>query len=559
MQDYSSIRTVFIVFILPVLFAITGILAVLYLDKSLTIDGYIFLDTSQALLDGYGYTGIFAAVYPPLYTLLVSFLGLFVKLEYAAKMITVLSAAGLLSLLPLYSNRTGNSYIPGLVVQVILVSNPSFFLYSTQAESHMLEAFLFVLAIYCLFVYLDRKRQSWFVCFLGISLLACLTRYTSWVLIVAFVIWIVISSAERQKWLRLRQLTVVFLVFYTPWLAYSYFWNGFVISSFRWSILGESMIQNGLMNITTAEWFHFVHFRYSGAFDFILEHPVQVGINYLINVRNILALYLYDFPPLGVFAPATALGVLAVTGNSRSDSKRLYLLLVTLVFTVLAAIAPARWIYFIHLVPLLATMGIQSVYRIANRWNLSVNQRNISGILVVSILLLGGMSYDFNRLKSHYRYHVATGFRIPKTNSPRLKTYVERQLRSYRKNRGIPKGARSMMTLSYAGQIYRAGFKPIFASLPKASPLEVLCFTGLSRQRFQFYETINFPPNISKSRYVPPDYFLVSKNYRWIVNRRKQVKFVDFLKYMSPVKQWKAWNGIELYKIDRESLHCPSG
>lgn len=555
--ELSSDRVLWLLsLIIPILFLFTGLICILTINESLNIDGYLFISTSRGLLEGYGYRGHFGAIYPPLYTVIVSLLGTHLNLITATKLVSLFSATGLLISLPFISKQVTGNYIPGLWVQMLLATNPSFFRDSMQSEAHTLDAFLFVVAVYFGFSYLNQNKRGIPYAFSSSALLAALTRYTSLIIPFAFAIGIVNRKLEKRSWLKAGSVVGGFFLLYSPWLLYNFLKNGYFFSNERWNVIGFSLTFNKIWTVSPLDWFFLKFFQYSSLLDFVIQHPYDVGLNHLINFYKILNLYLYNFSPLGVFSAVVGIGFIVVLLRSLKDSSYIFILILLLGYALIASIATVRWVYFIHLCPILAVIGFSYIRQLLKKNIQYLTTFNLTTFVIGSLILLG-FFYQFEGMISSYKYQLETNFRIPKDHTPRIKKYIEEELAKFKKNiLSSKKSGRKIMTLFSHGQVYRANFIPITMPLPDSSILESLCYENMSKRRLRFVRSLNIPPGLERKQYIPADYALIGHSFRSIIKRRNTINYENYHQYLKPVHEWNKRYGFQLYEIRKEFLPC---
>lgn len=548
--------------VFPLIYLIIALYCIAFIDMSLTFDAYGQVMAGRGILEGYGYVGLFANHIPPLYALLVAGVAPIFGLVTGAKVLTVFSTFGLLLFLPLLVNRIRKTILPGLILQVILISNPIFFTFSLQAENHMLEAFLYLGAVFCAVGFFQDKKLYFPTGFLIFVSLACLTRNTSYVVLFAFLATLIYQKPTRDRvWFTSKIFLAAFLV-YSPWLFYNFFYGEFFHLTNRWKVIGFSFIRNGLMQSDGTEWFTYEMFNYSSFLDFFLQHPLNTILDFIIDFGKILQFTFYNFPPLGTFSILIGIGVFGlVFYSNRTVFLFLLFLMITQVMVVLLPIP--RWIFFTHLFPVLAALGLSFLETFVKSINtLDVSDKLLAGACMV-IFFVGGSLYQYEWMLGGFSDALSVNLRVPSNTSPVEKYDVYQKLRKLanplrKDNDGrirIMAGALS----GYLGPIYQAGFVPIAipaSDLNQETPfINTICYKNMRNDRLRFIKLFNYPPGLRRHRYVPPEYALVETSFLDWVKKNKKIDESRLLNVLEEISYWER-HKLGLFKVKKDKLNC---
>ena len=424
-----------------------------------------------------------------------------------------------------------------------------------QTESHLLDAFFFVAALFFAVKYFGDDTNNYPLGFFVFAVLAGFTRYISLLLIPVFLLIMLIDS-RRSTWRTIRQSALVFGGLFLAWVIYNYVQNGVFLTSIRWNVIGLSFISNGLADYSVAEWLYVEYFHYSGFLDFLSSHPAKFIRNFLLNIGNIASLVLYDFSPLGVFAPAVGIGLIVTILNS-DEVDYCFLLVIFALYCFFVTMTWTKWIYFLHLFSVLAAIGFQSVYKYLLAFRFTTKFRLPGRSMVFVSLILVGLLFQVNARLSLSRDYLSNGFRTSIDGTkPRIKQYVEGELRKFGATLNKPVESYRIGTMTYPGQVYRVGFRPTIAPLPTSSVREVFCYQAMPKGKLRLVTGMSHPLGLGRMSYVPADYLLTDRYFRVFVSRHQTIKPDEFFQYLRDVPEWESKYGVELYKIKKQALDC---
>lgn len=556
-MKYITIKTRQIIpLLLPCLFFLFAMVCLWMFDKSFTMDGYLTINTSRAIRGGYGYTGHFSEVYPPLYAIITSLMSVIFNPINSAKIISVVSASSLLIILPYLSFKIGRTYIPGLYVQLILVFSPNYLQYALTAENYFFGAFLFAWAVYLGINQLTRdKPPSPMSLFVLVTTLAILTRLTAMIIPVVFIATLASKSELKLKRRTVIWLSVTFILACSPWFFYRLLQGKLFYPSLRWNVIGLSFINNGLVEFSTLEWVYIDFFNYESIFDFIFYNPETFGINFLLNTRKTLNLLGNYFSPLGFFSWTSGAGLIYLVINS--DKKvYMYLLLITLAYGLVTSLTITIWFHYLNLCPVLATLGIQWLQNLSRDLVELISLKSIYAEIVLVAILILPLVLQQKQILHKFDNLIRYGFRLPQPTSIQSKIYLENQFDDLRQRLKKSDSSTTIMSTVYLNKVYQAGFEPIMAPPPSRSIQEVLCYKKMSKRRYRAIASMNFPPTKPRSHYVPADYFLVDSPFLNHLSNHPTMSFRKFRPFLKKVDWWVGQHGLMLYKISKNELQC---
>ncbi len=325
-------RRSFIYSFIPLLFLlITGIISLYFHDTFEEFDGIMLVLVGREIFAGKGYGGWTAISWPPLFSVIVGFLDLFIDGFTAGKIVSVLAGTLILLLIPVLARELGLEAPRGiLLVQLAVALNPLFLILSIIVENHQLEALFLVASTILLIKMINHKhdithqldhatfqdawrqsptREAWM---LGITMaLACLTRYTSYVLLPVTLLTLLAiaqtSSTVRHDWQRIaRRIGKLTLLVFTPFLIISLPWyvantleNGWFLASSAHLNIGFAVIEH-----LHRRWWWKTMANYGSLLDIIKHHPVAYLANFIHNILSLPGEFIYL---MGWFLPLTVL------------------------------------------------------------------------------------------------------------------------------------------------------------------------------------------------------------------------------------------------------------
>jgi len=261
-------------------------------------DGVMQLYAGREIVQGAGYNGWPSHFWPPLYPLLVGVLDLFMSGFNAAKTVSIISGFLLLVVVYFFSFEIYGAKKLALLSQVFVVINPLFFISSIQAENHMLDALFFCLSV--LFVLHSKKQNKLYFFFLiGLSVgIACLSRYTSYILLPVIVFFVLYSYDEKIKKILLFVLGVSLIC--SPWWIYNYVENGSPFYTWQYLNVGSGVYSGGF-----AEWWYQAQDGFYSVADILVYYPREYVINIITNIIASVIIVFLSSSALGfVLMPA---------------------------------------------------------------------------------------------------------------------------------------------------------------------------------------------------------------------------------------------------------------
>lgn len=546
-------------FLLPTLFFVYCLNYFYFYGANYSVDGWSLFNSVRAILDGYGYSGNAAMFWPPIYSLLSALLGLPFGAEIGSFLVTVFSSVGILTIIPFLSNKLTDSFVPGLCCQTVLAFNPIFFSKSLQLENHMLDAFFFLLSVMFAVEFINGDQKSFPWKFFLFGALAFLTRYPSFLVITAFWIFGGYFLKNEQTKIHLIKLALYAFGIIFPWLVYNYFWNHNlpIISGRQYDLIGLSFINNEIFKMPVFAWASLHRFSYDGFFDFLLQHPSEFLLNIFLNVLNVGSYIFYHFPFFGIFSFIMTLGLINLILNS-ADDRKLFLIVLLLCSLFIFCFVMDKPIYFLKYAVILNILGFQLVADACNQ--IIMNSLVSPRVVPIGVLLIFAIFQSSLWLGVHQKlWNGEYSFPNYSYRGPNVAKKIQSGLTTLKYRVDNSPDQIKIMNIRYSFQIYHAGFKPIFGLLPKDSPMELFCYSGMTPQRRLFHQSFNFPPRAPVSDFVPPDYLLLDNQFKSYLLFSTLMEFSDLEIYIEPVDWWTekvSQAKIMLFKVRKEKLNC---
>ncbi|WP_416827841.1 ArnT family glycosyltransferase [Ectobacillus polymachus] len=283
MKKFIQLR---IEFVIPILFAIL-IIPLSYFHTSFEEwDGVMQVFAGRAIFSGQSYAGWTSHYWPPLYSLLVGFLQLFMSGFLASKLISLVAGVLLLYVAYKLAIELTQKKVIALLTQLFLVVNPLFLLLSIQAENNMLDSLFFVSSILLLLQSLKVPESKRFIVLGLIAGLAGLSRYTSYTLVPLVALTIFIALDWRKALKPLFWFALSFSIVSLPWWIMNTIQSGSPFATWQYLNIGY-----GVFDLSPLWWWN-LHANYNGIGDIILANPGSYDQHVLYNLWNSLLLLL---------------------------------------------------------------------------------------------------------------------------------------------------------------------------------------------------------------------------------------------------------------------------
>jgi len=269
-------------------------------------DGVMQYYAGQEIFSGYGYDNWASQYWPPLYSVCIGFLSIFIPGFIAGKLISMIAAMLMVYLVFLISKELFEDKRIGLISQTFLILNPLFFNYAFIVENNMLDCLFFILAIYLFFITFKKMNYERFL-LIGIIIgLAGLTRYTSYILLPSFILVLLIQknnfSIERNKIIIFSAIMIIaFILTSAPWWYYNYLINGSPVYTLQYLNIGY-----GIFNLDDTWWWH-TQCNYDSVSSIFLANPILYLKHFLINIKESLICLIEE---MGVLAPFAIVAIL---------------------------------------------------------------------------------------------------------------------------------------------------------------------------------------------------------------------------------------------------------
>lgn len=257
--------------IVPGLLAVILILLAGLHDTFEEWDGVMQLFAGREIWAGLGYRGWPSHFWPPLYAVLVGGLERCIDGFWAGKLISLLSAVGLVWAAGYFVHVQIPDRRVTLFTQLCVATQPTFILLAIQAENHMLDALFFCSAFFVLVAgaHWQRDWRAFMVAGL-LAGLAGLTRYTSYVLVPFGVIVIMVSSVRSRRLWHAIVFGGIFGLVSLPWWAVNTAANGAPLASWQFLNVGSRVV-----GPTVQQWWWQTQAEYASLLDIVIRHPVD--------------------------------------------------------------------------------------------------------------------------------------------------------------------------------------------------------------------------------------------------------------------------------------------
>jgi len=264
--------------IIPLLFAIAAVIVAYFHDTFEEWDGVMQLFAGREIFQGLGYQGWTSHFWPPLYSFLVGLLDLFIDGFWAAKIVSIISGSILLYVVYKFAVfLTSNSKV-GILSQAFLALNPLYFLSTIQAENHMLDSLFFVTGLFLLLRAVENRSTRSFIIVGIIFALACLSRYTSYILLPLALIIVFLSFNLKNAIKMSLAFLLPFLVVSLPWYYVNMVNNGSPLFTWQYMNIGSAVVDSNHFR-----WWWLTQAKYNGIQDIIVSHPIPYLKNFLMN------------------------------------------------------------------------------------------------------------------------------------------------------------------------------------------------------------------------------------------------------------------------------------
>ncbi|MFX1704886.1 glycosyltransferase family 39 protein [Chitinophaga sp. CC14] len=252
-------------------------------------DGAMQYLAGVEIFEGKGYRGMSSHFWPPLFTLLTGiFTWVFQDGFVAAKFISVLSSSVLLLVVYRFVRNFTGGEVPAFLAQLLIAVNPTYFVYSIQAQNAMLDTLFYVSAICFFFEALQSSSYKYLFITGIIAGLAGLTRYTSYALLPAFAILLFFYNRPRTGCLNVLTLLLGFAIVSLPWWIINTLNNGSPLNTWHYLNVGYGLsFRSAPIN---PKWWWHDQTAYHSAWQIIRESPLNYGKHFLYNVMQVFSI-----------------------------------------------------------------------------------------------------------------------------------------------------------------------------------------------------------------------------------------------------------------------------
>lgn len=239
--------SIFIGLLLPLLFFTEGLWILKREPLTTEFDGIMQFYAAANIFKGTGYVGWASHFWPPLFGTLMAAFQNFIDPLVAGKMISLISAVLILVLIYYFVQRATHSRSFGVLCQMAILANSTFFASALEAENHMLDSLFYVAAV-SLAIHQRPRTVPWMETFLlgVLSGFAGLTRYTSYSL-VPVVLMIIFWGEEghRKRWLKMGLYIFCFFMINLPWYLFNLNHNGSPLHTWQYLNIGSHIFPLG--------------------------------------------------------------------------------------------------------------------------------------------------------------------------------------------------------------------------------------------------------------------------------------------------------------------------
>lgn len=342
-------------------------------------DGIMQYYASQEIFSGYGYDNWASQYWPPLFSLIIGFLSLFIPEFIAGKLISILAATLIIYLVFSISKELFDDKRIGLISQIFLILNPLFFNFAFIAENNMLETLFFILAIYLFFVTFKKMNYKRFF-LIGIVIgLAGLTRYTSYILLPSFILILLIQrynlSIEKNKIIVFSTIMIIaFILISAPWWYYNYLINGSPLYTLQYLNVGY-----GFFNLDDKLWWYTQN-DYNNVASIFFTNPILYLKHFLINIKDFLS---YLIEGMGTLIPFAIIAI----PTSFFVIKSQYKWTLILTFSLFLLLVCQAFIYQEVLLSWVIILTIPSIFVFLNILKRIKNKKFKCAFSIVTILI----------------------------------------------------------------------------------------------------------------------------------------------------------------------------
>lgn len=541
----------YVVFVLPVIFLILGIVVVFSVYHHLSIHGYMSVLSSNQMLENWNHTGISAGIWPPFYTVITTLIGSILGMETGGRLISLFAGTGFLFLLPVVSQQFGFSVFPGCIVNLLLLTNVEFLVDALKIRPHMLSTFLVLLSIVLAIIFFKNNSHSMFVAFFVVATLASLTKYAGAIVFFAFIACCFCQSNKKTVSALIYRYIPLFAGIHFFWFCYNYFVNRHFIAFYRGPSLYvvKGMIEKGLTQYTYQQWL-FKSTQFFSPLQFLLYHQEKYFQYVWLNFLEFSQI-LIDLPYYGIFSVFVALGIVFTLVKS-NQSRYLFLTIILLLTAIIRIPIDVQHTDFLHLGSVFVVVALGSLLEL-NQISSGKKIRKRSLFFIFMALLSIGYVYQLPNRIGAFRQKISNQF------MPQNKYAVYKTLKRLRKNHSRSKKLRVMSSLYYQPVVYQAGMSAVLAPIPFSDEKSIVCYTHITQDDWFLIRNINFPSYLSKPNYTPPDYLLMGYQLGASILNSPHLsldRLRDYLGDRVASQELQGYSYIELYEVKKGNIHC---
>ncbi len=317
----------------------------------------------------------------------------------SAKLITLLSGAGVLILTYLIGKEVFSKEIAILAV-LVLATNHFFFFHSFLVEMDMLFTFFFLLSVYFLVKGNDWRHYFWCGAFAGISYMV---KYGTYAMFPVVILVAALSLTEKGMVDFLKKVVifiVAFFIFSSPWLIHNKKTNGSAFYSKHYINVAWGM--NRPQPMPPEYWSEYFRLNeeYS-SFGDVVKDTEKFVRNWLGNIIGLPVNIINVLSIMGFFMPAAFLIAFKVL-----DRQRLILILVTLGYLSLVTMAYTWERYLLPLMSIFCIMVAFCIYEIipqtfSTNHILKMTSFNVPfRTLIVTVLIFFSIGKSYGKVNS---------------------------------------------------------------------------------------------------------------------------------------------------------------
>ena len=359
-------------------------------------DGLMQWGSGRTVIRDGIYGGWASHFWPPLYSTLTGLLNLVVDGIWAARLVSLFSATAMLGVVYSFTKEVSGSPRAAVMAQTLVAVNPLFLQNAFQAQNHMLDAFLYVAAVWLLIRGIRAPSAGRMAGAGIVAGLAVMARYQSAVIVVPAGIALLVVAARSRRGIGYGLMYVTGMaVAVTPWVLQNWAMNGSPIATWQHLNIGSAFLDP---DRSSGRWWWLRQSYYDSLKDVLTADPDGYWRNVRRNLadsgKNLLA-------SAGIAAPLVPLGVITGRRGAGRDTWWLVVGSVAL-FVALISQAFTRDYLFLSSSTLFIIIGTAWL---ATRWErlaLKRQFRHAPAWLLLAPMLLSGAGLSAMETRAYF-------------------------------------------------------------------------------------------------------------------------------------------------------------